>query len=60
VLPASARSGRHENTSILIADGTLTPGGCRIFSGGGQIDGDLDLQLTRIAQELIPQPEPTS
>jgi flagellar assembly protein FliH len=44
----------------LIADGTLTPGGCRIFSGGGQIDGDLDLQLTRIAQELIPQPEPTS
>jgi flagellar assembly protein FliH len=44
----------------LIADGTLTPGGCRIFSGGGQIDGDLDLQLTRIAQELVPQPEPTS
>jgi flagellar assembly protein FliH len=44
----------------LIADGTLAPGGCRIFSGGGQIDGDLDLQLTRIAQELIPQPESTS
>jgi flagellar assembly protein FliH len=41
----------------LIADGTLSPGGCRIFSGGGQIDGDLDLQLNRIAQELIPQPE---
>jgi flagellar assembly protein FliH len=41
----------------LIADGTLAPGGCRIFSGGGQIDGDLDLQLNRIAQELIPQPE---
>ena len=41
----------------LIADGTLAPGGCRVFSGGGQIDGDLDLQLTRIAQELIPQPD---
>jgi flagellar assembly protein FliH len=41
----------------LISDGTLSPGGCRIFSGGGQIDGDLDLQLTRIAQELIPQAE---
>jgi len=43
----------------LIADGTLTPGGCRVFSGGGQIDGDLDLQLTRIATELLPQPEDT-
>jgi len=43
----------------LIADGTLTPGGCRVFSGGGQIDGDLDLQLTRIAQELLPQPQET-
>jgi flagellar assembly protein FliH len=41
----------------LIADGTLAPGGCRIFSGTGQIDGDLDLQLTRIAQELLPQPD---
>jgi flagellar assembly protein FliH len=45
----------------LIADGTLAPGGCRIFSGGGQIDGDLDLQLNRIAQELLPSPqEPSS
>lgn len=44
----------------LIADGTLAPGGCRIFSGGGQIDGDLDLQLNRIANELIPQPESPS
>ena len=39
----------------LIADGTLTPGGCRLFSaGGGQIDADLDLQLERIAKELLP------
>lgn len=41
----------------LIADGTLEPGGCRVFSGGGQIDGDLQLQLDRIAQELIPNAE---
>ncbi len=41
----------------LIADGTLAPGGCRVFSGGGQIDGDLQLQLDRIAEELIPAPE---
>lgn len=41
----------------LIADGTLEPGGCRVFSGGGQIDGDLQLQLDRIARELVPAPE---
>ena len=41
----------------LIADGTLAPGGCRVFSGSGQIDGDLDLQLNRIAEELLPTPE---
>lgn len=41
----------------IIADGTLSPGGCRIFSGGGQIDGDLDIQLDRLARELVPQPE---
>jgi len=41
----------------LIADGTLAPGGCRIFSAGGQIDGDLQLQLDRIAAELLPSSE---
>lgn len=41
----------------IIADGTLSPGGCRIFSGGGQIDGDLEIQLDRLARELVPQPE---
>jgi len=43
----------------IIADGTLEPGGCRVFSGSGQIDGDLQLQLDRIAQELVPTPEET-
>jgi flagellar assembly protein FliH len=42
----------------LIADGTLLPGGCRIFSGGGQIDADLQIQLDRIAAELLPSTEP--
>jgi flagellar assembly protein FliH len=41
----------------LIADPALAPGGCRIFSGAGQVDADLDLQLTRIAEELIPNPD---
>ena len=46
----------------LISDGTLEPGGCRVFSGGGQVDGDLQMQLDRIARELIPsaeEPEPS-
>jgi flagellar assembly protein FliH len=38
----------------LIADGTLLPGGCRVYTGGGMIDGDLELQLERIARELVP------
>jgi flagellar assembly protein FliH len=41
----------------IIADGTLLPGGCRVYTGGGQIDGDLRLQLERIAAELLPAPE---
>ena len=41
----------------LVADGTLTPGGCRVYTAGGQIDGDLQLQLDRIAAELVPAPE---
>jgi flagellar assembly protein FliH len=38
----------------LIADGTVSPGGARIFSQAGQIDADLDLQLQKIAEELLP------
>lgn len=42
----------------LIADGTLTPGGCRIFTQSGQIDADLNLQLQKIAEDLLPTPDP--
>jgi flagellar assembly protein FliH len=38
----------------LTEDETLQPGGCRIFTRQGHIDADLDTQLTRIAQELLP------
>ncbi|MBC8109066.1 MAG: hypothetical protein H7Z14_20945 [Anaerolineae bacterium] len=38
----------------LIDDQTLAPGGCRIFTAGGQIDADLENQISRIAAELIP------
>ena len=39
----------------LIEDESLTPGGCRIFTAGGQIDSDLENQINRIAAELIPK-----
>ncbi len=38
----------------LIDDETLAPGGCRVFSKGGQIDADLDGQLDRIVADLMP------
>ncbi len=38
----------------LIDDETLAPGGCRVFSKGGQIDADLDGQLDRVVADLMP------
>jgi flagellar assembly protein FliH len=40
----------------LIDDETLAPGGCRVFSKGGQVDADLDGQLDRIIADLMPAP----
>lgn len=40
----------------LIEDETVAPGGCRVFSKGGQIDADLDGQLDRIVADLMPAP----
>src|SRR4051794_14629679 len=39
----------------LIEDATLAPGGCRIFTRGGEVDAALDEQIDRIAAELVPQ-----
>ena len=33
---------------------TLVPGGCRVTSGQGEVDADLNAQLDRIAAKLIP------
>ena len=38
----------------LVEDDALAPGGCRISSGGGVIDADLDTQIDRIAADLLP------
>ena len=41
----------------VIADASLAPGGCRIFTARGQIDGNLDTQLDRVIGELLPTDE---
>ena len=38
----------------IVDDESLAPGGCRIFTAGGQIDADLNTQLNRIAADLVP------
>ncbi len=38
----------------LVEDEAMAPGGCRLFTRQGLIDGDLDVQLDRIASELLP------
>lgn len=44
----------------LSEDATLSVGGCRIFTASGMIDGDLDGQLDRIVDELLPAASFTS
>lgn len=38
----------------LVADEMLSPGGCRLQVGSGMVDADLDAQLDRIIEELLP------
>jgi flagellar assembly protein FliH len=40
----------------IVADTSIAPGGCRIFTARGQVDGDLDAQLDRVINELLPAP----
>jgi flagellar assembly protein FliH len=40
----------------LIEDATLAPGGCRVFTVRGSIDADLDGQLDRVVDDLLPAP----
>jgi len=39
----------------LIDDVTLAPGGCKVFTRGGLVNADLDLQLDRVIDELLPK-----
>jgi flagellar assembly protein FliH len=38
----------------FVADATLSPGGCRVFTEHGQIDADLQSQLDRVVEGLMP------
>ena len=39
----------------LIEDGSLSPGGCRVLSGHGRVDADVDGQLDRVIADLMPE-----
>ena len=41
----------------LIVDDTLEPGGCRLYTTHGQVDGDLNEQIRRIVVDLMPGEE---
>lgn len=38
----------------LVADDSLSPGGCRLLVGSGMVDADLDTQLDRVVADLLP------
>jgi len=40
----------------LVDDATVSPGGCRVFTRGGLVDADLDCQLDRVINDLLPEP----
>ena len=38
----------------VVEDAALAPGGCKVLGEHGQVEADLDMQLDRIAAELLP------
>jgi flagellar assembly protein FliH len=38
----------------IVADAAVAPGGCRIFTAHGEVDGGLDTQLNLIVADLLP------
>ncbi|HEV8378036.1 MAG TPA: FliH/SctL family protein, partial [Tepidisphaeraceae bacterium] len=39
----------------LVDDSMLAPGGCRIYTAQGEVDGDLDGQINRVVADLMPE-----
>ncbi len=44
----------------VIDDPTIAPGGCKVYTQQGFVDADLDAQLTRIVDDLLPRPAGTT
>jgi flagellar assembly protein FliH len=42
----------------VVEDSTISPGGARVFTNHGNIDGDLDAQLEHVIADLLPQSRP--
>jgi flagellar assembly protein FliH len=55
-LPSLQRTWPQLKHAELIEDATLSPGGCRVFTGSGSVDGDLALQLDRVIEQVLPGP----
>lgn len=60
VLPRMQREWPTLEHVQLVEDAQLAPGGCRVYTAQGQVDGDLDEQLGRIAADLLPNAETKS
>ena len=39
----------------IVADNMLAPGGCRLFTAQGEVDGDIDEQIKRVVCDLLPE-----
>ena len=55
-LPALKLEFPRLNHVEVVDDPAISPGGCRVFAGHGQIDADLGEQLDRLVVDLLPEP----
>lgn len=44
----------------VIEEASISPGGCRVYTQQGFVDADLDAQLNRIVDDLLPRPAEAS
>jgi flagellar assembly protein FliH len=44
----------------LVEDPSIAPGGCRVYTQQGFVDADLDAQINRIVDDLLPRPAEAS
>lgn len=54
MLPTFERKWPALKHTELIEDETVTPGGCVVSTAGGLVDADLETQLQRLAEDLVP------